>query len=72
MQVQLAIGATGAVAFDLTAACSGFVLGLVTASQFIKSGACKNVVVVGADALSRHIDWTDRGATPLSRITPGV
>lgn len=59
-QVQAAIGATHAVAFDLTAACSGFVFGLVTAAQFIRTGVYKNVVVIGADILSRWTDWSDR------------
>lgn len=59
-QVQSVIGAKNAVAFDLTAACSGFVLGLVTGSQFIRTGSMKNVLVVGADALSRFVDWRDR------------
>ena len=59
------IGATKAVAFDLTAACSGFVLGLVTGSQFIRTGAAKNVLVIGADALSRYVDWRDRGTCIL-------
>ncbi|MGD1856030.1 MAG: beta-ketoacyl-ACP synthase III [Leptolyngbyaceae cyanobacterium] len=59
-QVQSAIGATRAVAFDLTAACSGFVFGVVTAAQFIRTGAYQNVVVIGADLLSRWVDWEDR------------
>lgn len=59
------IGASRAVAFDLTAACSGFVLGLVTGSQFIRTGAAKNVLVIGADALSRYVDWRDRGTCIL-------
>ncbi|MEM6251720.1 MAG: beta-ketoacyl-ACP synthase III [Cyanobacteria bacterium P01_D01_bin.156] len=59
-QVQAAIGATRAVAFDLTAACSGFVFGVVTAAQFIRTGTYKNVVVIGADLLSRWVDWQDR------------
>lgn len=59
--MQAAIGASNAVAFDLTAACSGFVVGLITAAQFIRTGAAKNVVVIGADALSRYVDWRDRG-----------
>jgi 3-oxoacyl-[acyl-carrier-protein] synthase-3 len=61
VQVQAKIGAKQAVAFDLTAACSGFVLALVTASQFIKTGTYKKVLVIGADALSRITDWRDRG-----------
>lgn len=59
-QIQHEIGATRAVAFDITAACSGFVFALVTASQFIRTGAYQNVVVVGADLLSRLTDWSDR------------
>ena len=59
-QVQAAIGATQAVAFDLTAACSGFVFGVVTAAQFIRTGTYQNVLVIGADLLSRWVDWQDR------------
>ncbi|MEO1620315.1 MAG: beta-ketoacyl-ACP synthase III [Cyanobacteria bacterium J06632_3] len=59
-QIQSEIGATRAVAFDITAACSGFVFALVTAAQFIRAGAYKNVVVIGADILSRLTDWNDR------------
>ena len=59
-QVQGLIGATNAVAFDLTAACSGFLFALVTASQFISSGVYHNVLVIGADVLSRWVDWSDR------------
>lgn len=67
LQVQAAIGARKAVAFDLTAACSGFVVGLVTAAQFIRTGTYKNVLVIGADALSRYTDWRDRGALTTQR-----
>jgi 3-oxoacyl-[acyl-carrier-protein] synthase-3 len=66
-QVQALIGARRAVAFDLTAACSGFVLALVTGAQFIRTGAAKQVLVVGADALSRYVDWRDRCASTLCR-----
>lgn len=59
-QVQRLLGATRAVAFDLTAACSGFLFGLVTASQFIRTGAYQNVLLIGADLLSRWVDWSDR------------
>jgi 3-oxoacyl-[acyl-carrier-protein] synthase III len=59
-QIQAALGATKAVAFDLTAACSGFIFGIVTAAQFIRAGAYQNVVVIGADVLSRWTDWDDR------------
>ena len=60
-QVQSLIGASRAVAFDLTAACSGFVVGLVTAAHFVRGGSYSNVLVIGADALSRYVDWRDRG-----------
>jgi 3-oxoacyl-[acyl-carrier-protein] synthase III len=59
-QVQAELGATKAVAFDLTAACSGFVFGLVTAAQFIRTGTYQNVLLIGADVLSRWVDWSDR------------
>jgi 3-oxoacyl-[acyl-carrier-protein] synthase III len=59
-RVQVALGATRAVAFDLTAACSGFVFALVTAAQYIRTGVFKTVVVIGADVLSRWTDWDDR------------
>ncbi|MGD1895600.1 MAG: beta-ketoacyl-ACP synthase III [Phormidesmis sp.] len=59
-QIQHEIGAARAVAFDITAACSGFVFSLVTAAQFIRTGAYQNIVVVGADLLSRLTDWSDR------------
>lgn len=63
--VASAIGANKAAAFDLTAACSGFLFGVVTASQFMHSGAYKKVLVVGADALTRFLDWSDRGTCIL-------
>lgn len=59
-QVQAGLGANRAVAFDLTAACSGFVFGMVTAAQYIRTGVFKNVLVIGADILSRWVDWQDR------------
>lgn len=63
--VAAGVGATNAVAFDLTAACSGFVFSLVTASQYIRSGGARTVLVLGADCLSRWVDWTDRGTCVL-------
>jgi 3-oxoacyl-[acyl-carrier-protein] synthase-3 len=54
------IGATKAWGFDLSAACSGFIYGLTTGAQFIETGRYKKVVVVGADMMSRIIDYTDR------------
>jgi 3-oxoacyl-[acyl-carrier-protein] synthase-3 len=58
--IQASLEARKAVAFDLTAACSGFLFGMVTAAQFIRTGAYKNVLLIGADILSRWVDWTDR------------
>ena len=63
--VQVALGATRAVAFDLTAACSGFVFGLVTAAQFVRTGTYRTVLLIGADILSRWVDWQDRGTCIL-------
>lgn len=58
--IQGQLGAKQAVAFDLTAACSGFVFGMVTAAQFIRTGVYRNVLLIGADILSRWVDWSDR------------
>lgn len=63
--VQHEIGAENAGAFDLEAACSGFIYGLSVGSQFVKSGAYKTVLVVAAEALSRFIDWKDRATCVL-------
>ncbi|NJR70372.1 MAG: 3-oxoacyl-ACP synthase, partial [Synechococcales cyanobacterium CRU_2_2] len=64
-QVQVQLGATGAIAFDITAACSGFLVGLVTAAQFIRTGAYRKVLLIGADVLSRWVDWSDRSTCVL-------
>lgn len=58
--IQAQLGATQAVAFDLTAACSGFVFGLVTAAQYIRTGTYQNVLLIAADVLSRWVNWSDR------------
>ena len=58
--IQAKLGASNAVAFDLTAACSGFLFALITASQFLKGGNFKRAVVIGADQLSSFVDWNDR------------
>jgi len=63
--IQAEIGATKAAAFDVTAACSGFVVGVVTATHLMRGGNFRNVLVVGADALSRYVDWRDRGTCIL-------
>ena len=54
------VGAKNAFAFDLMAACSGFLFALTTASKYIESGAYKKVIVVGADKMSSIVDYTDR------------
>ena len=59
-RVQGALGAKQAVAFDLTAACSGFLFALITAGQYLRSGAMRRALVIGADQLSRWVDWDDR------------
>jgi len=58
--IQDKLGAYNAVAFDLTAACSGFLFALITASQFLKGGNFKRAIVIGADQLSSFVDWNDR------------
>jgi 3-oxoacyl-[acyl-carrier-protein] synthase III len=63
--IQARIGANRAVAFDLSAACSGFVFGLVTAAQFIQTGSYRNILVIGADIHSRWVDWQDRNTCVL-------
>jgi len=63
--VQDWIGATHAGAFDLSAACSGFIFGLNMATQAIRSGSIHNAVVIGAETLSRFVDWDDRNTCIL-------
>jgi len=63
--IQNNLGAKGAWGFDLVAACSSFVYGLTTAATFVKSGTHKNVLVIGADCMSRIIDYTDRATCIL-------
>jgi 3-oxoacyl-[acyl-carrier-protein] synthase-3 len=63
--VQAKIGAKRAAAFDLEAACSGFVYGLATATQFISTGFYQTVLVIGAETLSRIVDWQDRNTCVL-------
>lgn len=59
------LGATRAAAFDLSAACSGFVYALATASGFVRSGMYRNVLVIGVEVLSRFINWKDRSTCVL-------
>lgn len=64
-QVQGMIGAANAVAFDLNAACSGFLFALHTAWAYMEAGIYRNVLIVGAEVLSKLVDWTDRGTCIL-------
>lgn len=65
MIVQAKLGATKAFAFDLSAACAGSLYGMTIADQFIRSGSAKRVLVIGAELLSRLVDWTDRNTSVL-------
>lgn len=59
--VQDKLGASNAVAFDISAACTGFIFALNNAYNFIKTGQFQNVLVIGVDLMSRFCDWSDRG-----------
>ncbi|HKL79130.1 MAG TPA: beta-ketoacyl-ACP synthase III [Mobilitalea sp.] len=63
--IQDKLGATNAAAFDLTAACTGLIYAIVIADQFIGSGMYKNILVVGAETLSKVLDWEDRSTCVL-------
>lgn len=64
-QVQDRIGAINATAFDINAACSGFLFALETAYAYINSGIYKNALVIGAEVLSKLVDWSDRATCVL-------
>ena len=64
-EVQAAIGASKAVAFDINAACSGFLFALHTAHAFIQSGIYQNALILGAETLSKIMDWNDRSTCVL-------
>jgi len=63
--VQRKLGADHAVAFDISAACSGFPYALSIATQFLRTGTYKNALIIGAEVLSRFVDWTDRSTCVL-------
>lgn len=81
-EVQAEIGADNALAFDLNAACSGFMFALNTAHAYIMSGFCRNALIIGVETLSKIMDWKDRstcvlfgdgaGAAVLSRDERGL
>ena len=64
-RVQALIGADKAVAFDINAACSGFLYALHMADACVKSGMYKNALLIGAETLSKLVDWNDRGTCIL-------
>lgn len=63
--VQDLLGACNATAFDLSAACAGFIFGLSVAEKYIRSGGAKKVLVIGAEVLTRTVDWRDRNTCVL-------
>lgn len=79
--IQDRLGASNAAAMDISAACSGFMYGMITAKQFIETKTYKHVLVVGVEKLSKITDWTDRntcilfgdgaGAAVLSEVSEG-
>ncbi len=64
-EVQSAIGAKNAVAFDINAACSGFLFALNTAAMYLENGMYKNALIIGAETLSKLMDWNDRSTCVL-------
>lgn len=64
-EVQRELGAVNAFAFDIGAACSGFLFALSTAQAYITSGRCKNALIIGAETLSKIMDWNDRSTCVL-------
>ena len=64
-RVQANIGAVNAFAYDLAAACSGFIFALATAEKLISSGAYQKGLVIGSETLSKVVDWSDRGTAVL-------
>lgn len=79
--IQAELGAHNAAAFDLVAACSGFIYGVTVANQMIRSGQTRYALVIGAEILTRYVDYTDRstcvifgdgaGAAVLGAVEPG-
>ena len=64
-EIQAKVGAVNAACFDISSACTGFVFALSTAHAYISSGLYKTALVVGADLLSKLVDWTDRSTCVL-------
>ncbi len=64
-KVQYRLGMVNGAAFDIQAVCSGFVFGLSVADNFIKTGQCKTILLIGAETFSRILDWEDRSTCVL-------
>ncbi|MGN0373379.1 MAG: beta-ketoacyl-ACP synthase III [Enterocloster sp.] len=64
-EVQARVGAVNAACYDISAACTGFVFALNTAHAFISAGFCRTALVIGADTISKLVDWADRGTCVL-------
>lgn len=64
-QVQAAVGAVNALAFDVNAACSGFLFALNTADAYLRTGLAENALIIGSEVLSKLVDWTDRSSCIL-------
>lgn len=64
-QIQDRIGARGAAAFDISAACTGFIYGLSIAQQFLENGGARTALIIGGEILSKFVDWTDRSTCVL-------
>lgn len=64
-EVQAEIGAHHAMAFDVNAACTGFIVALNTAHMYIQAGMCRTALIIGAETLSKIMDWEDRGTCVL-------
>lgn len=63
--VQKEIGASNAIAFDVVAACSGFIFALSIADKYIRSSGYENAIVIGGETLSKIVDWSDRSTCVL-------
>lgn len=63
--IQAELGAVNAFCFDINAACSGFLYAVQTADAYIRSGMCRHALVIGAEIISRTVDWTDRSSCIL-------
>jgi 3-oxoacyl-[acyl-carrier-protein] synthase-3 len=70
--LQAKLGASRAVTFDVTAACSGFIFALNVAEQYLKAGSCRRILVAAAEVMSRTLDWTDRSSCILWGDGAGV